>query len=1031
MNPLNVYFILFALSGFSGLIYESIWTHYLKLFLGHAAYSQTLVLAIFMGGMALGSWICSKYSLRWKNLLSGYALTEGIIGLFALIFHNAFVSTIQFSYASILPQLGHPAAVSIFKWILSALMILPQSVLLGMTFPLMSTGILRLFPERPGRSVAMLYFTNSLGAAIGVLVSGFLLVKLAGLPGTIRIAGLINLALALTVWLMIRRSRPSGKPFEVRTITNSSGASISDRMTKRRKPATGQAGILSDGIKQDVVFEDFHATGYWFFLLASLVTGASSFMYEIGWIRMLSLVLGSSTHSFELMLSAFIFGLALGGLWIQRRIDRVERPVRYLAHVQVLMGLFALSTLLFYGNTFEVMRWILGSLSKTQAGYTYFSLSSNAIAMGIMLPATFCAGMTLPLITFVLIRRGHGERSIGAVYAANTVGAIIGVFLAIYFGMPFLGLKGLITFGAGLDIALGLALFWYATAGFESYRRPAAVTAISVAAIAATLLFVGLDPFKMASGVYRSGEILRNDQCKIIYHKDGKTATVSLTQDRAGVVSIRTNGKSDSGIMMERGKEANLDESTMILLGVIPMALHPRARTAAVIGLGTGLTTHAMLENPSLQEVDTVEIEEEMVRAANHFRPRVELAFTDPRSRIYIDDAKTFFSTYHRKYDLIVSEPSNPWVSGVAGLFSDEFYRSIKYHMNDDGLFVQWVQLYEIDVDLVVSVLKALSANFSDFAVYASNDVDLVIVAKKNGLLPDPDANVLKIPAIAHALKRIRIEGMQDIEIRRSGSKKFFGKLLEAFPIRLNSDYYPVLDQNAERTRFLGNNATELIRFDHVPLPTLEMLDRSRLSQVTSITPSPYLSKSRLAFMAMALRGYFIAGKFDPQYVDIPDDIRHKAVRLRQLFYACDSKVDEFARLESLFDVSVNMIPYLSPSELGQFWKALESAPCASKLTIRERQWINLFKAVGDRDASRMALTARSLLGTINPSLLAAVRYLVAAGMLGSLAEGDRAGAYSLWSKYEAAMPGDDQTDLLFRLLAAESAGRPSNLSMK
>jgi MFS family permease len=187
----NIYFVLFAISGFSGLIYESIWTHYLKLFLGHAANTQTLELAIFMGGMALGSWICSKYSSRWKNLLFGYAVTEGIIGLFALLFHHAFVYAIELSYASILPQLGHPAVVSAFKWTLSALMILPQSVLFGMTFPLMSAGILRLYPEKPGRSVAMLYFTISIGAAIGVLASGFMLIRLTGLPGTIRIAGII------------------------------------------------------------------------------------------------------------------------------------------------------------------------------------------------------------------------------------------------------------------------------------------------------------------------------------------------------------------------------------------------------------------------------------------------------------------------------------------------------------------------------------------------------------------------------------------------------------------------------------------------------------------------------------------------------------------------------------------------------------------------------------------------------------------------------------------------------------------------
>ena len=147
----NIYFMLFALSGFSGLIYESIWTHYLKLFLGHAAYAQTLVLAIFMGGMALGSWICSKYSSLWKNLLLGYAVTEGIIGLCALIFHHAFAYTIEISYSSVIPQLGNPASISAFRWTLSALMILPQSILLGMTFPLMSAGIQPCHPSTQNR----------------------------------------------------------------------------------------------------------------------------------------------------------------------------------------------------------------------------------------------------------------------------------------------------------------------------------------------------------------------------------------------------------------------------------------------------------------------------------------------------------------------------------------------------------------------------------------------------------------------------------------------------------------------------------------------------------------------------------------------------------------------------------------------------------------------------------------------------------------------------------------------------------------
>ncbi len=191
------------------------------------------------------------------------------------------------------------------------------------------------------------------------------------------------------------------------------------------------------------------------------------------------------------------------------------------------------------------------------------------------------------------------------------------------------------------------------------------------------------------------------------------------------------------------------------------------------------------------------------------------------------DDAKTFFSTYNKKYDLIVSEPSNPWVSGVAGLFSAEFYRLIGRHMNDDALFVQWLQLYEINVDLVVSVLKAISANFSDYAVYASNNTDIMVIARKNGQLPAPDAGVLKIPAIADALKMIHVEGVQDIEIRRIGNKRIFSRLLETFPIQGNSDYYPVLDQDAARARFLGSTAQELLSLHYA----MTMLVRRRSAE--------------------------------------------------------------------------------------------------------------------------------------------------------------------------------------------------------
>src|SRR5499427_6483750 len=195
---------IFVVSGFTGLIYESIWTHYLKLFLGHAAYAQTLVLAIFMGGMALGSWLVSRYSGRLRQLLWGSLLIEGLIGILGLLFHRLFLAATDVSFATVIPALPAGLAINLYKWSLASLLVLPQSVLLGTTFPLISGGIIRRWPERAGETLSILYFTNSLGGALGVLVSGFVLIGLVGLPGTTLTAGLLNVALALAVWLVVR-----------------------------------------------------------------------------------------------------------------------------------------------------------------------------------------------------------------------------------------------------------------------------------------------------------------------------------------------------------------------------------------------------------------------------------------------------------------------------------------------------------------------------------------------------------------------------------------------------------------------------------------------------------------------------------------------------------------------------------------------------------------------------------------------------------------------------------------------------------
>jgi len=973
-------FALFTASGFAGLIYESIWTHYLKLFLGHAAYAQTLVLAIFMGGMALGSWLSSRWSPRWRDLLAAYAATEAAIGLLGLVFHEAFTAATGLAFEAVLPRLaGSPAAIAAFKWGLSTALILPQSVLLGMTFPLMTAGVLRAFPDRPGRSLAMLYFTNSLGAAAGVLVSGFVLVGAVGLPGTIRIAGLINLAVAAAVLPLARR--------------HAQPAAQAPQVEPRR-----DAVLLA-------------------FLGVALVTGASSFIYEVAWIRMLSLVLGSSTHSFELMLSAFILGLALGGLWIQRRIDRLRSSVRALAVLQVAMGVAALATLFAYGSTFEGMRWLLVHLPRTERGYALFNLASNGLALAIMLPATFCAGTTLPLITFHLLRRGHGEASIGSVYAANTVGAIAGVFFAIHVGLPFLGLKHLLTLGGALDIALGAVLLLTASAAYTTRRLPLALTAAGALAVVLTLALARLDPRKMASGVYRHARILSTGD-EVVFHRDGKTATVSVTGDPGKhTLSIRTNGKTDAELSMGMDQPPGPDEPTMILMSAVAMALHPEGRTVACIGFGSGLSTQTLLGNPRLSRVDTVEIEPQMVEAAKHFRPRNELAYVDPRSRIVIDDAKTFFSTRQEKYDLILSEPSNPWVSGVAGLFSDEFYQLVRRHLAPGGVFVQWIQLYEIDVPLVVSVLKALEANFGDYVAYAANDGDLLIAARESGRFGSPDASALMAPAVAEALERVGVRNLQDLEVRRVGTRSSWDGLTSAIGMPMNSDYAPVLDQNAVRARFLLSDAKPLPVFQKRLFPTVEMLSGIRMpGSVTSASPSPFFEGSRRAVEAMWLRDVFLRRtSFAEQFVE-SRELHDHARAVSDWMSDCGRRP---VPLTSLVRVVQAMVADLTPGDLDAVWWALSSTGCPRRFSAQDRDWIALLQAIGRRDGARMAAAARQLLAA-EPDLGApSKRYLVAAGMLGSIAEGRPADARELWARHQGSLGPDE--DLLLRVLVARS----------
>ncbi|HZR67666.1 MAG TPA: hypothetical protein VFB01_01290 [Burkholderiales bacterium] len=982
--PRGAYFALFTVSGFAGLVYESIWSHYLRLFLGHAAYAQTLVLALFMGGMAIGAWICSRASARWANLLRGYAIAEGLIGLAALAFHPVYVGATEAAYSSVLPALGSAPAAAMFKWTLAGLLILPQSVLLGMTFPLMSAGLLRRYPAAPGESLALLYFTNSLGASIGVLASGFVMIERFGLPGTVQAAGLVNLALAAAVWLLAGRDEP--------------------------RPRAGAAEPRWDA----------NAGAPWRLLLAvAALTGAASFVYEIGWIRMLSLVLGSATHSFELMLSAFILGLALGGLWVRRRIDALGDPARFLGVVQVAMGLAALATLPLYGRMFEVMQAVIRGLAKTDSGYAMFLVASHGIALAIMFPATFCAGMTLPLITYALLRGGHGERSIGAVYGANTLGSIAGVFAAAHLGMPLLGLKGLIAAGAALDAALGVALLWRAAG---ARRLGIGAGAATAAAFAAVLVAVPLDPYKMASGVFRRGDLYTEREARMLSHRDGKTTTVSLV-DFGSDRSLRTNGKSDGAINMDPDGPRISDEVTMTLTGALPLAYRPDARRVAVIGIGTGLTTHTLLGSSAVESVETIEIEPAMAEASRRFSPRNSNTFADPRSHIVFDDAKTFFSTHNRKYDIVVSEPSNPWVSGVSSLFTAEFYRHVRRYLEPGGVLVQWFQLYEIDPSLVASVLVALASEFPDYAVYAATDADLLIVAGDAATLARPLADVLAMPGVARELRRVHVASIDDLRIRRIGGKAALAPLFASYGVPPNSDFRPYLDLHAAKYRFLQQSAGELVGLGLAAVPAVAMIEGAS----ERATPAPtelgdeFLDKAEHIRRARYARDFLLRA-VPPEPRGIPRQLQKDLELVHARLIECRDPGKYDIWLHALYQVAREVNPLLGADDSAALWDRVERAPCARDLSPEQRAWIALFRAVSRHDAAAMAAGAETLLAVPSDLPSGSRQYLVAAGMAGYLAQGRRAEAAELLARTPRESGGGDE--LTLRLLGAHALGK-------
>jgi predicted membrane-bound spermidine synthase len=943
---------LFIASGFAGLIYQSVWSHYLGLSLGHAAYAQTLVLAIFMGGMALGAWLVSRYGSGWRRLILAYAVVEIVIGLAGLAFHPLFVGYTGLSQGTVYPALDSVAAVRAWQWGSAALLIAPQSILLGMTFPLMSGGYLRLAPRADGEILGGLYFTNSIGAAAGALAATFLLLPWVGMPGAVAIAGGVNLGVGLVAWAISRRV--DSPPAVERPVPRS-----------ERRP--GDRGF------------------YTMMLAATCVSGAASFVYEIGWIRLLNQALGTTLHSFELMLAAFILGLAFGGLWIRKRSRTLGDPVAYAGYAQIFMGIAALVSIPLFSQSFHAVGAMVGALPRTDLGYTLFSLGSAGISLLVMFPAAFFAGMTLPLFTMALLRRGWGEASIGRIYAANTLGAILGVALAVHVLIPLLGLRLAVTLAAVVDILLGVLLLKVYAA--EVTPRPFRFAVLaSVAVLGGSLLLGQLDPRALASGVFRHGQASLSDSARIEFFRDGKTSSVAVVASGT-IKAIVTNGKSDAALQMDLDAPPSADEATMAMLAILPLAAHPAPRDIAVIGWGSGMSTDLLLASAAPRRVETIEIERAMHEGARLFGDRVARAYDDPRSHVIFDDARTYFSTGRKRYDVIVSEPSNPWVSGVGSLFTREFYRLLRGHLQPSGLVVQWLHSYELDDPLLMTMLAALLLEFPHVEAYASHGTDLILLA---GMAPigEPDLSHLADEPMAGELRRLGLAEPGDLAARKVGNQDTLAALVSLYAAEPHSDFHPVVALHAPRARFIGSRAVGLDTVASAGLPLLEITGGRRpLRDEQVVSP---LSDRRGAtdyWNALYLREALLENRTGRLQEASPEAVAH----VRFLKSAADAPVGAEHLFDWLTAASVAAefsIAFLRPVDqtglwVDPAWVHGEGQP----EVVRRVLAAYAAAALRSPDMREKGLSALALLDERDPAITR--EHMLVIAMLGAVVQGD------------------------------------------
>ena len=676
----------FFLSGATGLVYEVLWIRMLGLGFGHTGFAVTTVLTAFMAGLGLGSWIFGRLADRQARPLRLYGLLELGIGVFCLLV-PLLLPLVETLYRALARALGLSFfTFSLAQFALILVLFLPPTTLMGATLPILS----RVFATDAGslgRRVGLLYALNTFGAVVGTALAGYVLLPALGMRATLWLAAAVNLVIGGLIVLADGRMTAT---------VSAPDAPSSDAPVA---PAGSAAPIVALGLA---------------------VAGAASMIYEVAWTRALSLVIGSSTYAFTAMLLAFLLGLALGSALFSRAFGARTLGLAAFGSLQLGVALAALGILPVFERLPDVVvRALAVSLSPG-----FVLLVEVALAVAVMLAPTLLIGAGFPCAVQVAAR---GLSSVGVdvgrLYALNTLGAIAGTIAAGFGLVPLVGAQGAVKIAIGLNLVLGLAMLAAGRRAVVRWQWLAAA-ALAVVVVAGLVRTPAWNPAVMAAGaaVYarqyqrfagHGGVARATAESRLLFYRDGLTATVSVHRE-GPITFLRVNGKTDAS--------NGLDMHMQLMLGHLPLLLHPEARAVLVIGLGSGVTVGAVAVHP-VTRVDAVEIEPAVVQATEFFRRESREALRDPRVHLAIGDARNVMLAGDRRWDVIVSEPSNPWIGGVATLFSEEFYALARSRLNPGGVMAQWVDGYTIRPEDLKMIVRTFRTAFPATSVWHAHGV--------------------------------------------------------------------------------------------------------------------------------------------------------------------------------------------------------------------------------------------------------------------------------------------------------------------